>query len=590
MNGKAIAGLLALVALSGCDGKMKTKRPENILTIRNDRIEAYSNPRAQDIPLLPILPAGANIGPAGLDPSPGSASDLLGPPLERGTPQEANVAQYPYSAMAKLEFLFPSTPDGYQNTCSGQFVGASDVILTAAHCIYDNDKREWITSWGAKRAYVRGQFAEQYDWHCAAIFSGWTEGNYQRDYAFVKLRSRSPSWMSLDLAMPGHAESIGYPSNYYSGQVPMRVDGPIDAGRGVSRMRGNPFGKGSSGGAWHVGGVAVSVNSFKYDNDPNSMYGPTFNSMVRTLFNHVQQGCPPDTSSRMVASLLSDVEKDESVIVVGGRETGNLIIETENGNPGKSKVVNRSAADYAVVVTTIHEGKEQRTQLLVLAGATVDIPCKSDGRQDSCDVAGTSEIIQSARVFPSTLAAEDDERSMVTPDFCSARCSKTPLGSDCMRLGAEARLQIGPMAGFIMEDLRKVPKDGVVATMDDLVLRFGGKPGSSEDPCARSDFLLREGRVENRGLDCSVISPESKERKTRLALNAPSLTAALPEMKSARTLFDRRPQAPEIEFVGENSGEFNTHYGGKVVAVETKNRQLIVTTENGCLVANQDGN
>jgi hypothetical protein len=125
--------------------------------------------------------------------------------------------------------------------------------------------------------YANGTSAGTYGWQCAAIVSGWTQGYYAYDFALIKLRGTPPAGQGMEINVgTAHVDEIGYPSNYYSGQVMVHQTNTKND-RDPSALP-STMGGGSSGGGWFIPGgtgfSAVSVNSFKYNNDNNTMYGP----------------------------------------------------------------------------------------------------------------------------------------------------------------------------------------------------------------------------------------------------------------------------------------------------------------------------
>lgn len=598
--GIKLFGIVVAVALLVACGELKTIEADGniIVSIQNESVAVLDTTGRQAIPMLPDVPPGRDLGPE-IRPLQSSAEPLapskdswqLLAPNNRGVPEEADLLLYPYNTTTRTEAIFPSTPAGFYSQCTAQFVGASDVLLTAAHCVFDNDKQEWIRQYLAKRGYRNGNFVEQYDWECAAIFSGWTSGNYRRDYAFVKMRSRAPDWMGLGYSIPSNVESVGYPRNYNSNEVLMRVSGTIGQRGGVTQMLGNPMSKGSSGGAWHTSGTAVSVNSFAYTNDPNSMWGPTFDGDTRRLFDYVQSGCMHDSHRASIELQIAGLAPNEGAILVD--DSPGLIepflsqsdAACDCGN--EFVLINPTSQDYQLTlrITAAHEVSQTETRIL-RAGQRESLGCPARQSAGSCTGGRRAELTGAARLISEAGLSRDKP---ITPEWCRISCLKKPIGRDCARLGVDAASAVAPLAGFINEDLHAPPKDGVVATKSDLVLRFGGDPAKSNDPCIRGDFIGENGVIWNRGLSCRTITGETDADKTRLSLQAPSYSEATPVANSSQTLFSRRDAAPSLTFAGPESGEFQTRYGGRVISAESVSKQLIVTTEKGCVIASEAG-
>lgn len=213
-----------------------------------------------------------------------------GSPTPTGTPYRPNLTVNPYKLGGKLIMTF----SGGRSSCTATFVGATDVLLTAAHCIYNRTSKEWVKDVAFFRAYDNGG-GQLFDWICVGKFQGWESNNpYPWDYAFIKLRSHGPGALGIKLGVPYTSfESIGYPVNYGNNQYMYAVTGNRGSiGNNIVQMLGNPMTYGASGGSWFgEGRYAIGTNSHIYTNAPGNMYGPLFNANTITLFNYVNNGC-----------------------------------------------------------------------------------------------------------------------------------------------------------------------------------------------------------------------------------------------------------------------------------------------------------
>jgi hypothetical protein len=205
--------------------------------------------------------------------------------------------------------------------CSGSIVNDEivniSVVVTAAHCV--NDAGRFATNWAfvpnydagnrsywyASRLFVRSEFALQkqfnktaveHDWAFAVIPSGtftknrkkFTNPTTQLDSVFGSFNYISPGFTADGQT----STAFGYPAaSPYNGNLLKYAQGltkrdPI--GYATWGMPSDLTG-GASGGPWlsalssDMGSVA-SVNSYKYTNDPNSMYGPKFNAKTDATF------------------------------------------------------------------------------------------------------------------------------------------------------------------------------------------------------------------------------------------------------------------------------------------------------------------
>jgi V8-like Glu-specific endopeptidase len=213
-----------------------------------------------------------------------------GEPTPTGTPYKPNLNNLPYKLGGKLIMTFA----GGRSSCTATFVGATDVLLTAAHCIYNRTNSEWVRDVAFFRAYDNGG-GQLFDWSCVGKFQGWESNNpYPWDYAFIKLRSRGPGALGIKGGIPYTTfESIGYPVNYGNNQYMYAAVGNRGSiSNKVVQMLGNPMTFGASGGSWiGEGRYAIGTNSHIYTNAPGNMYGPLFDANVIKLFNYVNNGC-----------------------------------------------------------------------------------------------------------------------------------------------------------------------------------------------------------------------------------------------------------------------------------------------------------
>jgi V8-like Glu-specific endopeptidase len=94
--------------------------------------------------------------------------------------------KYPASATA---YVFITTSGGGGGKCSGSLVGRSNLLITAAHCIYDTNAGEFFADWfiapGAKSA---GQMPfGSCGWQAAVIHKKWKAGTPKYDVGAIVL-------------------------------------------------------------------------------------------------------------------------------------------------------------------------------------------------------------------------------------------------------------------------------------------------------------------------------------------------------------------------------------------------------------------
>ncbi len=217
-----------------------------------------------------------------------------------GVPVQANVSERPFWNGGKLFF---TKPDGKDYSCTAEFVGQNNILLTAAHCVRDGETGAWYKNFIFRRAYSDGG-GQKVGWSCAMAYYMWAKPpmNFKYDYAFIHTNAISGAgWLGWKTQIPYTSwTAIGYPQNYGSNQYMYKVDGdkgPISSG--VVQMNNNPMNFGASGGSWiaelttpHVGGnYAVGLNSFISTSNPGKMWGPLFDNEFVNLYNKSVDNC-----------------------------------------------------------------------------------------------------------------------------------------------------------------------------------------------------------------------------------------------------------------------------------------------------------
>ena len=202
------------------------------------------------------------------------------------------------------------TLGGTDYVCSGAAVASAnaDVAVTAGHCAADGSGN-WATNWTFVPGYSNGNAPYgSYTARRYFVAGQWTSSaNEDYDVAFVALNTASiggtPTHAvsavgGLGVAFgsqPGRAFAFGYPAEppyngeqlYYcaGGTSPDPYHATSDTGLNCAMT------EGSSGGPWLSGfnasagiGTVTSVSSFKYDDSTDLMYGTTFGSSAKSLY------------------------------------------------------------------------------------------------------------------------------------------------------------------------------------------------------------------------------------------------------------------------------------------------------------------
>ncbi len=262
---------------------------------------------AEEIPLPSVDPA--LVQPPAVQPRSGGAPEQSEPfdiatggePTERFS---GNIKSTPLKWAGRLFF----TADGAKKRCSAQFIGKR-LVLTAAHCVRNNQTGEFYDNFLFALQYERGRSARQYGSACFATFDGWVTREFTRylsDFAMILINGESSvGWFGTSINWEGRFGSmtkIGYPRGEFDGEVIQVENGPITVTDGIVELRhgNNSDQHGSSGGAW-IGDYATSfssasnhvasLESFGYDSKPGVDYGPLFTDRFKVLRAYVENGC-----------------------------------------------------------------------------------------------------------------------------------------------------------------------------------------------------------------------------------------------------------------------------------------------------------
>ncbi len=211
--------------------------------------------------------------------------------------------------------------------CSGSVVkddpnNDRSIVLTAGHCVFDNVTAQFVTNFIYVPNYdeLPGERCSGTLYGCWAAVSlvahigftsqiAFTTSATQHDWGFAVLKTggKNASLVELlgayDLEVSGltkgaAASAFGYPaSTPYSGADLVYCMNPVNEDSRTSNttwgLSCNMTG-GASGGPWlsafslltpNTSGKLSSVNSYKYGNQKNMMYGPKFNAKTIDTFN-----------------------------------------------------------------------------------------------------------------------------------------------------------------------------------------------------------------------------------------------------------------------------------------------------------------
>jgi V8-like Glu-specific endopeptidase len=246
-----------------------------------------------------------------------------------------------YSATGKVYFEM----GGGAWICSGTAIsdkgGTYSVVLTAGHCVYDEENgngslagfaTNWMFipefdskptytcsdtafgCWTARALVARREFATaggftttatHYDWGFAVVGGGGLSGSAQLDATVGTFGTTFANMTGNTIV-----DAFGYPAaQKYHGSDLVYCQGPIGfdslAGNGTYKLACGMTG-GSSGGPWFSGftqpdgsstgdaGSVQSLNSYGYSGQSN-MYGPKFNSDTQATYTVANNGATSNT-------------------------------------------------------------------------------------------------------------------------------------------------------------------------------------------------------------------------------------------------------------------------------------------------------
>ncbi|WP_067813124.1 trypsin-like serine peptidase [Actinomadura kijaniata] len=200
-----------------------------------------------------------------------------------------------------------ATSAGREQVCSAAVVRAAnrDLVVTAAHCVRPAGGG-WADNWIFVPGYRDGA-GPHGGFTARRMFvpAAWTrDGDGDHDVAFVALATAGGRHVAdvagaqrLAFGGPGGrlTHVFGYPAaGRFDGERLAYCSGrPVPHRRGLTAGRGLRCGlpRGVSGGPWLTGldpgtgaGTVVSVSSFRFSDDPGTLYGPPFGKAVRDLY------------------------------------------------------------------------------------------------------------------------------------------------------------------------------------------------------------------------------------------------------------------------------------------------------------------
>ena len=216
----------------------------------------------------------------------------------------------PLSATGKVFF----TMGAGTYVCSGSIVNDSksdrSIVLTAGHCVFDNATGNFATNFIYYPAFDTTPVTDCTISRCLVATSlvahngftsqsSFTTQATQYDWGFASIPESNINgyaFNSTPFTNSATSYAFGYPAGTpYGGKDLVYCAGPISPDTnngGLTWGLGCNMTGGSSGGPWFAAfnstnfdGSASSVNSYKYTNNSNKMYGPKFNSNTLSTFD-----------------------------------------------------------------------------------------------------------------------------------------------------------------------------------------------------------------------------------------------------------------------------------------------------------------
>jgi V8-like Glu-specific endopeptidase len=245
-----------------------------------------------------FLPEGEERTQAPLAPDGGTETAIdnrIIDPLSYNTSKVADRSVLPYCTVGKLFMQF----DG-SNYVGTAWTIAEKAVFTAGHCIFDRSGGGWADKVLFVPQYHRGTEPVG-RWAATRLHSlvGWTQN---RDFKYdmgvfevdrlIRPTTGSLGWMANFPPNQGPYTSIGYPAALpFDGQEMWQSVGAYIDGSNPIQMHNNMTG-GCSGGPWVAaksgGPFANGLNSFRYNNNPNTMYSPYFGQGFLNLYDLVK--------------------------------------------------------------------------------------------------------------------------------------------------------------------------------------------------------------------------------------------------------------------------------------------------------------
>lgn len=251
-------------------------------------VRAYWTPERKKA-AIPASRAGAGANTADLFDVPPQDGANAAPTTD---PKQADMSKMPFITGGKLFF----TLDGVDYVASGNIFMKNNLLLTAAHCVQDDNTGHLAENFVFERCYTGELSTEDFAFRTVALKENWyTEKDNKWDYAIAILNRDStvekPLQYRIENLVGRTVTASGYPTDIFDGAQMMYITGTVSERADSWMIRGGKLSNGASGGAWVLedGETVVGLNSFNGTTAKGIAYmgSPKFDAEFDKLYNYV---------------------------------------------------------------------------------------------------------------------------------------------------------------------------------------------------------------------------------------------------------------------------------------------------------------